>query len=263
VPAPAPVIGPGPAPGFFPAVGPRPAPLPLLAPVPVPVPVFIPQPVPVPVIVPAPVFIFVPVFVPQPVPVFIPVVVPRRHVVFVPVVQHVVLPALGQVLAGESIPPVLPTFADEPILTAEPFQEVPLQFVPLEPDLYALVHPLLFCDLDVAETCEALAEQLAEIAPGFGTIIMDGPNGYGVYLTYQSSDLALDQILAAAPSQEHLLESDDYAVVQLLLFCAVDGAETCESLGEELAEIRPGFGTTIMDGPQGYGVYLTYQMSTY
>ena len=32
--------------------------------------------------------------------------------------------------------------------------------------------------------CDDMADQLAAIAPGFDTALMDGPDGYGVYLTY-------------------------------------------------------------------------------
>jgi hypothetical protein len=100
------------------------------------------------------------------------VLVPEPRLVLVPTVQTVVLPALAQVLP----PPV--------------FQDFPLQLLPLEVDEYALVHPELFCELDAAATCEALAEELAGVAPGFGTSILDGPEGYGVYLTYQEEDAA-------------------------------------------------------------------------
>jgi hypothetical protein len=212
--------------------------------------------------------------VPRPVPVFIPVVVPRHHVIVVPVVQTIVLPALGQVLAGEPIPPVGPWpgpepfppvgpwSGPEPFLAGDAFQDVPLQIVPLEPDLLALVHPLLFCEVGVADACEALADQLAEIAPGFGTSTTDGPNGYGVYLTYQSSDAALDDMVAAAPTQEVVDEAEGTMMVQLVLFCDDDATGACGGLAEELADVRPGFGTMTMDGPQGYGVYLTYQGDT-
>jgi hypothetical protein len=33
-------------------------------------------------------------------------------------------------------------------------------------------------------------------------------------------------------------------------------------MGQQLAAITPGWGTTILNGPQGYGVYLTYQPSS-
>ena len=53
--------------------------------------------------------------------------------------------------------------------------------------VYAVIHPALFCGIDQVGTCQALVEQLAQRAPGWGTTILDGPVGYGVYLTYQAA----------------------------------------------------------------------------
>jgi hypothetical protein len=219
----------------------------------VPVPVFVPVPVPVPVpvFIPQPVVIYVPAPVPVPFPVadapppLFPVVMPQQMAPFAPVVQNTVLPALGQ---------VLPT---------EPLQDVPLQIMPVDPaapvpSAYVLAHPLLFCELDATDTCEDLADQLDAITPGFDTTVADGPNGYGVYLTYQPSDSALDQALASAPTQEIQLEDGSSAQVQVVLYCDADAAATCEDLADQLADIDANFGTLAMDGPQGYGVYLTY-----
>jgi len=65
------------------------------------------------------------------------------------------------------------------------FQQAPLQLLPLVNNQYALGHPLLFCSVDEVGTCQEMADALAAIAPGFGTALLDGPDGYGVYLTYQ------------------------------------------------------------------------------
>jgi hypothetical protein len=51
--------------------------------------------------------------------------------------------------------------------------------------MYAVSSPLLFCGVDQAGTCQLIAQQLAQITPGWGTTTMNGPQGYGVYLTYQ------------------------------------------------------------------------------
>jgi hypothetical protein len=112
-----------------------------------------------PVLVPA-----APLPVPVPPAAAVPVPVP----VPVPVAQTV-LPALQQ---------VFPTAG---------FQQNPPQFLPLQNNTYALSSPLLFCGTDQAGTCQLMAQQLAQITPGWGTTVMNGPQGYGVYLTYQSS----------------------------------------------------------------------------
>ncbi len=65
------------------------------------------------------------------------------------------------------------------------FQQAPPQLFPLPGNQFAISHPLLFCSVETADTCQTLAEQLAAVVPGFGTAVMDGPDGYGVYLTYQ------------------------------------------------------------------------------
>ena len=60
------------------------------------------------------------------------------------------------------------------------------QEVVLEGNSPVLVQVLLYCGLDAGETCDSLAEQLADIDASFGSIEMDGPQGYGVYLVYLS-----------------------------------------------------------------------------
>lgn len=115
------------------------------------------------------------VVVPQPVPAAPVIVAPAPEVVTVPVpvavvpvpVQNVILPALQQVLPPGAL------------------QQAPLQLYPFGSNQYALIHPLLFCGMDTAGTCQQLAQQLAQIAPGFGTAVLNGPNGYGIYVTYQ------------------------------------------------------------------------------
>jgi len=225
-------------------------------PVPVPVPVIIPIPVPVPipVFIPQPVFVYIPVPVPVPVPLGgppppppFPILMSQQAAPFLPEMQNTVLPAISQVLP------------------AEQFQDVPLQLLPVQPETpvtvpstYVLAHPLLFCGLDAVDTCEDLADQLDAITPGFDTTVMDGPNGYGVYLTYQAAGPALEQVLATAPVQEVQLDDQSTVQVQVVLYCEADAASTCEDLADQLADIDTSFGTLTMDGPQGYGVYLTY-----
>jgi hypothetical protein len=80
------------------------------------------------------------------------------------------------------------------------FQEQPLQVARLPGGQMALSHPLLFCPLDQAAVCEELARQLAEVTPGWSTTTMSGPQGYGVYLTYQPPSA----LVPASPSAPQL-----------------------------------------------------------
>jgi hypothetical protein len=121
--------------------------------------------------------------------VLVPVIVPQPVLTFVPTLQAAVLPALAQVLGPGPFPP-LPgpgPFPQAPLQGPAPFLQAPMQFLPLEGNTYAIASPVLFCGVDTAGDCEAMAEALAEITPGWGTTMMDGPDGYGVYLTYAGS----------------------------------------------------------------------------
>ncbi len=97
----------------------------------------------------------------------VPVVVP----VPVPVLQPIILPALSQVFPNAG------------------FLQNPPSLIPLQPNLYALNSPILFCGVDQLATCQLIADQLSQITPGWGVAIMDGPQGYGAYLTFRSSNL--------------------------------------------------------------------------
>jgi len=99
----------------------------------------------------------------QPVPVPVPEAVP----VPIPALQATVLPSL------------------ETLLPAANFAQNPPQFLPLQDGTYALISPALFCGTDQA-ACEQIAEQLAQMTPGWGTATLDGPDGYGVYVTHQA-----------------------------------------------------------------------------
>ncbi|HZR98326.1 MAG TPA: hypothetical protein VFE37_06450 [Chloroflexota bacterium] len=109
-----------------------------------------------------------PIVVPVPAPVPPVQAVPVPVPVPVPALQGA-LPALQQVFPGAG------------------FAQNPPQFLPLQGNTYAVSSPLLFCGVDQAGTCQLMAQQLAQITPGWSTAVMNGPQGYGVYLTYQSS----------------------------------------------------------------------------
>ena len=217
---------------------------------------------PFPVIVPFPVPVPVPVIVPFPIPVPVPIFIPQPIVVYVPLPVPVPFPLAGPpplppppfpILMSQQAAPFLPTMQNEvlpaisQVLPPEQFQDVPLQLLPVQPETpgpaaplpstYVLAHPLLFCGLDAVDTCEDLADQLDAITPGFDTTVMDGPNGYGVYLTYQAAGPAVEDILATAPVQEVQLDDDSTVQVQFVLYCEADAASTCEDLADQLAEI--------------------------
>ena len=53
--------------------------------------------------------------------------------------------------------------------------------------MYAVSSPLHFCGANQAGICQLMAQELAQITPGWGTTVMNGPQGYGAYLTFQNS----------------------------------------------------------------------------
>ena len=181
--APPPVVAPQPLLPYLPSQLPLPLPPRIIVPQPVvilvpvllpPPPLIVPQVVAQPCLVPSIDLLpgLIPIAVPDLDPgvclAVVPVIVPQPAVGLLPPLQLQVLPALGQVL-----PP-------------EPFYETPVQFLPFGPDdqQFLLDHPLLFCPIEDGATCEELAEQLAEVTPGFSAVVTDGPDGYGVYVTY-------------------------------------------------------------------------------
>ena len=70
----------------------------------------------------------------------VPVIVPGPGPDYFPPLQGAVLPALG-----EAFPQA-------------PFQETPLQLLPLEANQYALIHPFLFCGEDEEAHCDDMAD---------------------------------------------------------------------------------------------------------
>jgi hypothetical protein len=120
-----------------------------------------------------------------------------------------------------------------------------------EPDAdgegYALAHPLLLCEVEEAEVCDDdMATDLAAIALGFTISVMDGPDGFGIYLTY-------------VDPAESDADGAEYALVHPLLLCGAEEAEICDDdMADELAAVALGFTIGVMDGPDGFGIYLTY-----
>ena len=109
--------------------------------------------------------------VPAPLPAPVPPLVPP------PVLPPLVLP-----------PPVLPPAALPVLQQFFPtagFAQHPPQLFPLQGNKYGVNSQLLFCGVDQAGACDLMAQQLAQVSPGWGTTVTNGPQGYGVYLTYQ------------------------------------------------------------------------------
>jgi hypothetical protein len=75
----------------------------------------------------------------------------------------------------------------ERIFPAEVIQQAPARFVPLQGNTYLVSHPALFWRVQDAPAAEALAQELAGITPGWNTRLYNGPQGRGVYLTYERS----------------------------------------------------------------------------
>jgi hypothetical protein len=75
----------------------------------------------------------------------------------------------------------------ERIFPAEVIAQAPARFVPLQGNTYLVSHPALFWRVQDAPAAEALAQELAGITPGWGTRLYNGPQGRGVYLTYERS----------------------------------------------------------------------------
>src|SRR5262249_61386120 len=64
-------------------------------------------------------------------------------------------------------------------------QQTPLQLMPLDNNTFVVSHPNLYWPMDQLGIAEATAQQMASLGPGWSTNVTNGPQGYGVYLTYQ------------------------------------------------------------------------------
>ena len=95
--------------------------------------------------------------------------VPQQPAAATPALQAAVLQGIQQVFPSEL------------------FQQLQPRFVPLQDDLYLVSHPALYWRVEQEPAAQALAERLASLTPGWGTTVSDGPQGYGVYLTYRRS----------------------------------------------------------------------------
>ena len=157
-------------------------------------------------------------------------------------------------------------------------QQTPLQLQQLDADTYLLSHPGLFWPVDQAPSAQAAAQQLASRIPNLHTTVLDGPQGFGIYLTYDTAiystvqpgllpavqQILPPEVLQQTPLQLQSLDgSGAYLVGHPSLFWPVDQAPTAQLVAQQLASHGPGWGAAVGNGPQGYGAYLTYEPATY
>jgi hypothetical protein len=159
------------------------------------------------------------------------------------------------------------------LLSPDVLQQTPLQFQSVDANTYLVSHPGLFWPVSQAATAQAVAQQLSSQAPGWGTVTSNGPQGYGVYMTYQPGNSGTSQVgilsaiqqvvrpdvLQQAPLQLQSLDGSTYLVLHPGLFWPVNQAATAQGVAQQLLRQTPGWGTTVFDGSQGYGIYLTYR----
>ena len=76
--------------------------------------------------------------------------------------------------------------AVQQVLPPQLLQQTPLQLMAVDNNTYVVSHPNLFWPVNQMGVAQAQAQRLASFAPGWSTTVMNGPQGYGVYLTYQT-----------------------------------------------------------------------------
>jgi hypothetical protein len=103
--------------------------------------------------------------------------------------------------------------------------------------------------------------------------VANGPQGYGIYATYQPASSAASQagllwaiqqalpatVLQQTPLQLQYLDNSTYLVSHPSLFWPVDQAATVQATVQQLSSRSRGWGVTVANGTQGYGLYLTYR----
>src|SRR5690348_15655876 len=74
----------------------------------------------------------------------------------------------------------------EALFPGADFADYPPALLPLGNNVFALSSPQLSWTPDQAGTPQAIVAQLDQYSPNWGTAVIDGPQGYGVYLTYSA-----------------------------------------------------------------------------
>src|SRR4051794_4748202 len=175
-------------------------------------------------------------------------------------------------VSGTSQAGLLPTI--QQLLPRQELQQTPLQLQQLDADTYLLSHPGLFWPVDQAPSAQAAALQLAGRIPNLHTTVLNGSQGFGIYLTYDTVVSSAAQpgllssvqqvlppdVLQQTPLQFQSLDgSSTYLVSHPSLFWPTDQAPLAQAVVQQLTSLTPGWSTTVANGPQGYGIYATYQ----
>jgi hypothetical protein len=178
-------------------------------------------------------------------------------------------PTLGSYDSPEAV--MLRTIRE--VVPPEVLQQTPVQLLPLDADTYLLSHPGLFWPVDQAPSAQAAALQLAGRVPNLHTMVLNGPQGFGIYLTYDTvvssavqpgllstvQQVLPPEVLRQTPLQFQSLDGNTYLVSHPSLFWPVDQAAIAQAVVQQLASQTPGWSTTVANGPQGPGIYATYQ----
>src|SRR5437763_5775374 len=91
------------------------------------------------------------------------------------------------------------------VVPPEVLQQTPVQLVPLDADTYLVSHPGLVWPVDQQANAQAVvAQYFAAHGPGWGTAVVNGPQGQGVYLTYDPAASGTPQA-SLLPTVQQLL----------------------------------------------------------
>ena len=168
-------------------------------------------------------------------------------------------------------------WALQQVVPPEVLRQAAVQFQPLDWNTYLISHPRLFWPVAQAPNAQAVAQQLANQGPGWNVHTSEGPQGYGVYLTYDTVPTGSSQTSLLSAAQQHLplealqqtpfqfqpLDGDTYLLSHPYLFWPVSEAAAAQAVAQQYASRLPGVHTTVFNGPQGYGLYLTYDTVSY
>src|SRR4051794_26954526 len=136
------------------------------------------------------------------------------------------------------------------VVPPEVLQQTPVQLLPLDADTYLVSHPGLVWPEDQAPNAQAVVTQyFAPHGPGWRTAVVNGPQGRGVYLTYDPAvsgtsqagllptiqQLLPRQELQQTPLQLQQLDADTYLLNHPGLFWPVDQAPSAQAAALQLA----------------------------
>src|SRR5215210_4158910 len=123
--------------------------------------------------------------------------------------------------ATSSAPEAGILWAIQQVVPPEVLRQAPVQLQPLDWNTYLISHPRLFWPTAQAANAEAVAQQLAGQGPGWNVNTANGPQGFGVYLTYDTVPSGSSQTSLLSAAQQHLpIEALQQAPIQ---FQPLDG----------------------------------------